>query len=418
MQTMKQITKPVNFITIVKDVGSDDSACAEHDYNAIDKEDNSIRSVECLSLGGDIWNDDSSEGCSSSDDWISFDSGLNSSFSLDEELQDDNSLLLHSTHSHSTPATLPSPMDRCLKNDTPPTRYYPHALYPGCSSNARDQCHRRREAHYSKSSDVSTANLTSLASSMRSDLTTVSSLRTESIPSDVTFQNDCQEGGRLHDRTTKSSSCRNLFTLPSSLLPERSMSQACLSSFESSTISTSSISSRKRKLSSETNSLALSSVSQLSSSITSSISKISDTILENQTLLEDYDHSPRASRVQSIKGKLRSMEIQYYRTKCVRSLRRSMVQYMKIETVDEIEPSSTSSVMTNDLLITEEEHVTDFKDSDKRRSHSAMEIVRDILCFNLVLGLFYMFCVLYKGTITDALLGSGNKRWFTLLKGN
>merc|ERR1719491_125156 len=251
---------------------------------------------------------------------------------------------------------------------------------------------------------------------MPSDLTTVSSLRTESIPSDVTFQNDCEEGGRLHNRTTKSSSCRNLFTLPPSLLPERSMSQACLLSFESSTISTSSISSRKRKLSSETNSLAFSSVSQLSSSITSSISKISDTILENQTLLEDYDHSPRASRVQSIKSKLRSMEIQYYRTKCVRSLRRSMVQYMKIE-LDDNEPSSISSIMTNDLLITEEEHVTDLKDSDKRRSHSAMEIVRDILCFNLVLGLLYMFCVLYKDTITDAILGSGDKRWFTLLKG-
>lgn len=416
MQTIKQMTKPVKFITIVKGVGSDDSACAEHDYNAIDKEDNSMRSVECLSLGGDIWNDDSSEGCSSSDDWISFDSGLNSSFSLDDVLQD-NSLPLHSTHSHSTPATLPSPMDCSLKNDMPHTRYYPHALYPECSSDARDRCHRKREAHYTKSSDISTANLTSHASSMRSDFTTVSSLRTESIPSDVTFQNDCQEGGRLDNRTTKSSSCRNLFTLPPSLLPERSMSQACLSSFESSTISTSSISSRKRKLSSETNSLALSSVSQLSSSITSSISKISNTILENQALLEDYDHSPRASRVQSIKGKLRSMEIQYYRTKCVRSLRRSMVQYMKIETVDEIEPSSISSGMTNDLLMIEKEHVTDLKDSDKRRSHSAMEIVRDILCFNLVLGLLYMFCVLYKDTITDSILGSGNKRWFTLLKG-
>lgn len=93
-----------------------------------------------------------------------------------------------------------------------------------------------------------------------------------------------------------------------------------------------------------------------------------------------------------------------------------MVQYMKIE-LDDNEPSSISSIMTNDLLITEEEHVTDLKDSDKRRSHSAMEIVRDILCFNLVLGLLYMFCVLYKDTITDAILGSGDKRWFTLLKG-
>lgn len=94
-----------------------------------------------------------------------------------------------------------------------------------------------------------------------------------------------------------------------------------------------------------------------------------------------------------------------------------MVHYMKIEEVDEIEPSCISSGMANDLLMTEEEHVTDLKDSDNRRSHSAMEIVRDILCFNLVLGLLYMFCVLYKDTITDSILGSGNKRWFTLLKG-
>jgi len=126
--------------------------------------------------------------------------------------------------------------------------------------------------------------------------------------------------------------------------------------------------------------------------------------------VEDYDHSQRAVRVGSIKRKLRSMEIQHYRTKCVRSLRRSMVQYTKL--IDDSEDSTVSSLNTNEIALPEISENDDSKPLAKGLSQSAMEVARDILCFNLILAILYMFFVLYKDTIKQAVGGAGVNHLF------
>lgn len=131
-------------------------------------------------------------------------------------------------------------------------------------------------------------------------------------------------------------------------------------------------------------------------------------------MLEDYDHSPRAGRVGSIKRKLRTMEIQHYRAKCVRSLRISMVRYTKMINSEDDDSSLVSSLNTNELIISDVSENDEIQPTAKNVTQSAMEVARDILCFNLILAILYMFFVLYKDTITEAIHGAGGNHLFSV----
>lgn len=132
-------------------------------------------------------------------------------------------------------------------------------------------------------------------------------------------------------------------------------------------------------------------------------------------MIEDYEHSPRAGRVLSIKRKMRSQEIQYYRTKCVRSLRRSMVLSMKIDTSSEDDDESLiSSLEANQVDVPLGGEKLDGISLRKGHSQTAMEVARDIICFNIVLAIMYMFYILYKDSITDAIQRIDNHQWVSV----
>merc|ERR1711935_50419 len=157
------------------------------------------------------------------------------------------------------------------------------------------------------------------------------------------------------------------------------------------------------------------SVSRLTSSVISSstaLSKLSALVLENEAFIEDYDQSACAGRVSTIKRQLRTMEIQHYRTKCVRSLRRSMVRYKKISEDDD--SSLVSSPDTDEPLPPAISEDDETKPMRKGFSQSALEVARDILCFNIILAILYMFFILYKDTITEAMQGAGVSHLFTV----
>lgn len=372
VETNKQVTRPLKFITVVKNSRIDDVQSVDANEFYEDMENNSTGDAESLTLA-DIFGDDSlsiDDDCSSSDDWISFDSGRFSSYSLDND--------------EYSASSVPSAMFCTSRDILLPTEHN-HPYHNHNKNSVKCGFKKLQDVDVCSKSAASTANLTSVASSMPTDHTTISSSENDVILYDVK--------------------------------PRRSLSQPCICTFETSTIS--SESSRKRKQSSETHSLALSSVSELSISIDLTISTVSELSRDNKAMLEDYDHSERNIRVQSIKRQLRSMEIQHYRSKCVKSLRRSMASYMNLEKLEE-EKLRTNSVMSDKRLFTQEEHPDEHNEMSNdsgRHSHTIMEILRDILFFNIFLGIVYMLCVLYKDIIMDTVSGASSNHWFAMLKG-
>lgn len=411
MQTKEQIPKPVKFITIVNNSGSKNSLYSNN--NTVDFEDKDQISTDTglLSMSDDnelddVFNyyfdnpDEISEGCTSNDDMISFGSAFNSASSLTSE-DDDEHVDTISAFSASLPADsfaaddiMPSSKpifrEQKMRPRTPSSGVYP---YVGPYV---------RQYKDSTSSSTASLTLTAPSTSLNSDFTGASFSQAESQSSALTFANQALERSHIR-RMGYAASCNDLFTLPSSLLCRpnsagHSVPDACASTTASST-------DNSQKQSSTSQSY----ISHLSSSITSNVlAKISETVKANIAMLEDYDHSPRAGRVQGIKRQMRSMEIQYYRSKCVRSLRISMTRYMKIEAADDSsstasDSSSTRSFTSETVRIENKIRVDEVKPA--ANPHSAMEIARDILCFNLVLAMAYMIFVLYKDTITHAIRG-------------
>jgi len=366
MHTKTQTTQLLQFITVLNNASCVNNLSNENDlYFEEEEEDHSMTMTDLLSLDEILDGDDSdSESCSSSDDMISFGSADISESSLTSE-DDEN------------------PIDTLS----------PHPTY--LTQNAYQV---KPKAQITKSILVDIP----IPSNSSFDLTSAHSVAESSA---VTFAEECLERSNMR---RGHASCDNLFTLPKYLLGEKNEVQPVHShiSFEVSTI-TSSSDSRKNSAGSS------STASRLTSSVISSttaLSRISATVLESQAYVEDYDHSQRAVRVGSIKRKLRSMEIQHYRTKCVRSLRRSMVQYTKL--IDDSEDSTVSSLNTNEIALPEISENDDSKPLAKGLSQSAMEVARDILCFNLILAILYMFFVLYKDTIKQAVGGAGVNHLF------
>jgi len=111
-----------------------------------------------------------------------------------------------------------------------------------------------------------------------------------------------------------------------------------------------------------------------------------------EMLLDDMSCTSHSYRLQMIKRKLRSMEIKYYRRKCVWSLRKSMAHYVNIDAVNE------SSFDCDDVSICSELSVPHYSYRDKFISLAqGLEIVWEIMCYNLVIAIVYVFYIsIYK----------------------
>jgi len=430
MQTKTQPTQPLEFITVVNNTSCTNSTSNDNDIHFEEEEDHSMTMDDLFRLG-----DASDDGqlFSSSDDLMSFDSAEISHSSLTSEDDEDPLDFLNSYPAYLTEATNPanskaynnkSPQLGKLERVKPDSLGYPHVLYPDCASSGSvtesSDRNAGRNNKYSKDSiwissvrsrlysDCSTATMTMPTNSMPSDLTSASySVVESSLPSAVTFAEECLK--RSNSRRFLGSS-NNVFTLPESLLCDKNDEAPIASevSFEASTMTSTTDSPENSTGSS-------SSVSRLTSSVISSstaLSKLSALVLENEAFIEDYDQSACAGRVSTIKRQLRTMEIQHYRTKCVRSLRRSMVRYKKISEDDD--SSLVSSPDTDEPLPPAISEDDETKPMRKGFSQSALEVARDILCFNIILAILYMFFILYKDTITEAMQGAGVSHLFTV----
>merc|ERR1712008_172535 len=134
-------------------------------------------------------------------------------------------------------------------------------------------------------------------------------------------------------------------------------------------------------------SASLSSNSHMSVITTSALSTISEMVEDNKAMIEEYEYTPGARRVSGIRKKMRNMEIQHYRAKCVKSLRRSLELTKKIDASDESSHTSSDDVefSTNSL---EPKRSTAPPVIEKLRRarptihhlQTIMEVARDIFC--------------------------------------
>ena len=123
------------------------------------------------------------------------------------------------------------------------------------------------------------------------------------------------------------------------------------------------------------------------------------TVQATEKLLNDV--SQPSSRVQQLKRKLRVMEIKYYRQKCVRSLKNSMVHYSKLNCTGEIKHNYIGNSICSELCSVSN-HVRRRRVVSTARAISSTAI--ETLCFNLILSMVYMFLVLYKDSLSNVII--------------
>jgi len=409
MQTETQPTQPLEFIDVVNNTSFINSTSNDNDIHFEEEEENSMTLDDLLSFDGDASYDDRL--FSSSDDMISFgsaensESSLTSEFSLTSEDDEDPLDFLDSYPAYLSEATNPA-KSKADKNKIPQLIESSDGK-AGCNRYAKDilELSAVRSRLYS---DCSTATSTMPLNSLPSDLNSASySVAESSDPTSVTSAEECLERSNLR---LFSASCSNVFTLPKSLLCDKNDEAPIAShvSYEAST-TTSSTGSRRKSTDSS------SSVSRLTSSVISSsttLSTLSALVLENEAFIEDYDQSACAGRVSTIKRQLRTMEIQHYRAKCVRSLRRSMIRYKKIS--EDNDSSSVSFLDNDESLSPAISEDVETKPVAKAVMQFAMEVARDILCFNLIIAVFYIYYFLYKDTIIQVIQGAGVTHLFSV----
>lgn len=92
-----------------------------------------------------------------------------------------------------------------------------------------------------------------------------------------------------------------------------------------------------------------------------------------------------------------------------------MVLSMKIDTSSEDDDESLiSSLEANQVDVPLGGEKLDGISLRKGHSQTAMEVARDIICFNIVLAIMYMFYILYKDSITDAIQRIDNHQWVSV----
>jgi len=220
--------------------------------------------------------------------------------------------------------------------------------------------------------------------SLPSDLTLDSS--EEDLPCAVKFADQCMERSRERH---SSSDFRSL-----SYRQSLKSSHSSVASQKSSLIASSSFTSFKL------NTTALSStVTHLSSSSSSIVSgKSSTTDTSKNSLFE----SSRSRRIQELKSKLRAIEIQYYRQKCMRGLNRSMVRYMKINASSNDDDSTiNSNESCSDLSLSQHSYWSEAAP----RANIISQFAKEIMSVNLIITIGCMLFFMYEDSISRILQG-------------
>jgi len=100
-----------------------------------------------------------------------------------------------------------------------------------------------------------------------------------------------------------------------------------------------------------------------------------------ESLLDDTSISSHSFRAQQIKRKLRSMEIKYYRRKCVWSLRKSMEHYTKLNTISDSIDERDDSSICSELSIPHYIPNVRFRSI----SQGILQLAWEIICLNVVI---------------------------------
>lgn len=148
-----------------------------------------------------------------------------------------------------------------------------------------------------------------------------------------------------------------------------------------------------QKLSSVVPSLITPQKSGASSSIV--FYEVSKTIQLVESMLEDMSLSFYTSslRLQEIKKRLRSIEIKYYRRKCVWSLRKSMA-YLKFNEDSDISSACDDSSICSEISVSRHNH------QDRNLLITQIfEIAWEVMCVNLVIAMVYMFYLFYEDSL-------------------
>ena len=113
-----------------------------------------------------------------------------------------------------------------------------------------------------------------------------------------------------------------------------------------------------------------------------------------------HDVSKPLSRMHQLKKKKRSMEIKYYRHKCIRSLKKCAKHYDKVSSYSDIIDSCIHSSISSELS----------RDPRQIESVRAMPIVKivsksamEVLQFKLVLAMVYAIILLYEYPLVNAM---------------
>jgi len=122
---------------------------------------------------------------------------------------------------------------------------------------------------------------------------------------------------------------------------------------------------------------------------------------------DDISQSSLCLKVQQMRTKLKTIEINHCRQKCIKSLRRSMVLYMQINAINnEVDnDDDESTICTIGSCYNATESQTFPRKAKVSRTNLIFQIVKDVMCFNLIFAMVWMLFLLYKNLFVDLFRG-------------
>jgi len=221
------------------------------------------------------------------------------------------------------------------------------------------------------STDTTTASTTLLSSDWYSNSSSdeMPSCCEESVPYAVRFANQCLE----RSRTRRSS---ETLSIPTSL--------------------THPIARQKSTPSNPSQALKCIAESQASSNASISSQASSTTSLSVNSMYETFSQSSLCRRVEQMHMKLKSMQIRHCHQKCMSSLRKSMVLYMKVDTPNDDDDSTICTIES--CCAMPNSHLS-FRNKAASKRKCISQVAKEVLCFNLIFAIIWMMLLLYKGSI-------------------
>lgn len=134
------------------------------------------------------------------------------------------------------------------------------------------------------------------------------------------------------------------------------------------------------------------------SSISSDMS--SSSALSTNSSFESFSQSSLCRQLEEMKMKLNTMKIKHCQQKCMRSLKRSMVLYMKIDASSNDDDSTICTIESFSTIPIS--HIT-FRSEAASRAKMVSQLVNEMMCFNIIFAMLWMIFLLYKGLLFSEL---------------